>query len=320
MGNIYHEWNGTVLTITSDSGTSSADLKGDKGDIGVRGAQGAPGCLVSPAGATIPAVNESDNGKILQVVDGAWTAVENSGGSKINLGVKNYLALKNSLPNKEDVNGLYEGDMDAVDSELARAAIIAWLADNNTPIFLDEYCTIPATKIQTATDRVWGAYFAYEIYFETVGIMIHVTAVEVDDSGNPVMVDINTAKEIRTYSFALAASATNDIVMLSGSIQSLNSDGSTVNTFAVNISNELNEILKGNIVEVQIFALAMGDIVNALSFPCLIYSSAFPYFNHTKNGVTLDFNNKRVTFTKEAIGENGWNYGAGEYYICFVTK
>jgi hypothetical protein len=32
-----------VLTITSDSGTSSADLKGAKGDMGVRGAQGAAG-------------------------------------------------------------------------------------------------------------------------------------------------------------------------------------------------------------------------------------------------------------------------------------
>lgn len=29
---ITHSWNGTVLTITSDSGTSSVDLKGDKGD------------------------------------------------------------------------------------------------------------------------------------------------------------------------------------------------------------------------------------------------------------------------------------------------
>ena len=37
---ITHQWNGTVLTITSDSGTSSADLKGDDG---VRGAQGIPG-------------------------------------------------------------------------------------------------------------------------------------------------------------------------------------------------------------------------------------------------------------------------------------
>lgn len=39
-GNIYHSWNGTVLTITSDSGTSSANLKGDDG---ARGAQGVAG-------------------------------------------------------------------------------------------------------------------------------------------------------------------------------------------------------------------------------------------------------------------------------------
>lgn len=49
-GTITHEWNGTVLTITSDSGTSSCDLKGDTGDMGVRGAQGEPGITV-----TVPA-------------------------------------------------------------------------------------------------------------------------------------------------------------------------------------------------------------------------------------------------------------------------
>lgn len=38
-----HEWNGTVLTITSASGTSSADLKGEKGDKGDTGAQGIQG-------------------------------------------------------------------------------------------------------------------------------------------------------------------------------------------------------------------------------------------------------------------------------------
>lgn len=42
-GTITHSWNGTVLTITSDSGTSSCDLKGEKGDDGARGAQGQPG-------------------------------------------------------------------------------------------------------------------------------------------------------------------------------------------------------------------------------------------------------------------------------------
>lgn len=39
-----HSWNGTTLTITSASGTSSADLKGDKGDKGdsVKGDKGDP--------------------------------------------------------------------------------------------------------------------------------------------------------------------------------------------------------------------------------------------------------------------------------------
>ena len=44
---ITHSWNGTVLTITSDSGTSSADLKGEPG---VRGAQGAAGIIMDTTG------------------------------------------------------------------------------------------------------------------------------------------------------------------------------------------------------------------------------------------------------------------------------
>lgn len=38
-----HEWNGTTLTVTSASGSSSADLKGAKGDTGATGATGATG-------------------------------------------------------------------------------------------------------------------------------------------------------------------------------------------------------------------------------------------------------------------------------------
>lgn len=53
MSGIYHEWNGTILTITSDSGTSSADLKGQIGDDGPRGPQG-------PAGDTTAATIETD--------------------------------------------------------------------------------------------------------------------------------------------------------------------------------------------------------------------------------------------------------------------
>jgi hypothetical protein len=43
-----HEWNGTVLTITSASGTSSADLKGDTGAKGDKGDPGAPGASGAP--------------------------------------------------------------------------------------------------------------------------------------------------------------------------------------------------------------------------------------------------------------------------------
>lgn len=42
-GTITHVWDGTVLTITSDSGTSSADLQGA---MGPRGPQGAAGAVV----------------------------------------------------------------------------------------------------------------------------------------------------------------------------------------------------------------------------------------------------------------------------------
>lgn len=63
MGNIYHSWDGTVLTITSDAGTSSADLKGDDG---VRGPQGAPGILpveqLNEILATLPVEKSYDSG------------------------------------------------------------------------------------------------------------------------------------------------------------------------------------------------------------------------------------------------------------------
>lgn len=49
-GTITHKWNGTVLTITSDSGTSSADLKGATGDDGIRGPQGPAGIIIGDTG------------------------------------------------------------------------------------------------------------------------------------------------------------------------------------------------------------------------------------------------------------------------------
>jgi hypothetical protein len=49
-GTITHNWNGTVLTITSDAGTSSADLGGA---TGCRGPQGRPGVVYDASGRII---------------------------------------------------------------------------------------------------------------------------------------------------------------------------------------------------------------------------------------------------------------------------
>lgn len=49
-GTITHQWSGTTLIITSDSGTSACDLKGEKGDIGIRGPQGPTGVVVDSNG------------------------------------------------------------------------------------------------------------------------------------------------------------------------------------------------------------------------------------------------------------------------------
>ena len=40
---VTHKWDGTVLEVTSASGTSSADLKGEKGEQGIQGIQGIQG-------------------------------------------------------------------------------------------------------------------------------------------------------------------------------------------------------------------------------------------------------------------------------------
>jgi hypothetical protein len=78
-----HSWNGTVLTITSASGTSSADLKGAKGDKGdkgdsIKGDTGATG-----ADGVSPTVAVSKSGKVTTVSitdkNGTKTATINDG-------------------------------------------------------------------------------------------------------------------------------------------------------------------------------------------------------------------------------------------------
>lgn len=80
-----HSWNGTVLTVTSAGGTSSADLKGEKGDKGDPGASGRDG--VSPTvtvtditGGHRVAVTDAKGTKTFDVMDGR-DGESGSGGS-----------------------------------------------------------------------------------------------------------------------------------------------------------------------------------------------------------------------------------------------
>lgn len=50
---IEHIWNGTVLTVISDSGASSADLKGQRGETGPRGPQGPCGVILNEQGQVV---------------------------------------------------------------------------------------------------------------------------------------------------------------------------------------------------------------------------------------------------------------------------
>lgn len=70
-GEIKHAWNGTVLTITSDSGTSSMDLKGSVGDMGPRGPQGPCGVIYTEDGVVL-----ADNLATTDYVDTKIAAIE----------------------------------------------------------------------------------------------------------------------------------------------------------------------------------------------------------------------------------------------------
>ena len=84
-GTITHSWNGTVLTVTSDSGTSSADLKGEKGDKGSRGPQGRAGVIVNADGTVDMSGYATET-----YVDEQITRV-NTGGT---IDLKNYATIK----------------------------------------------------------------------------------------------------------------------------------------------------------------------------------------------------------------------------------
>lgn len=75
-GSITHSWDDTTLTITSSSGTSSADLKGEKGDTGEQGPMGPKGDLYITDADIIGAQGE-EGAKVLYITGAKVTEVIN---------------------------------------------------------------------------------------------------------------------------------------------------------------------------------------------------------------------------------------------------
>lgn len=75
-GTITHSWNGTVLTISSDSGVSSMDLKGD---LGPRGPQGPAGISIGEGGE-IDLSDYATKKYVQKEIDSALEDFEPSGG------------------------------------------------------------------------------------------------------------------------------------------------------------------------------------------------------------------------------------------------
>lgn len=66
-----HSWSGTTLTITSASGTSSVNLKGDKGDTGEKGSDGEKGDKGDTPVRGTDYWTDADKAEIKAYVDGA---------------------------------------------------------------------------------------------------------------------------------------------------------------------------------------------------------------------------------------------------------
>lgn len=142
---ISHSWNGTVLTITSDSGTSSADLKGD---IGIRGPQGPAGDQYKPQYG-VDYFTDAEKGAFLDEID--EHIVENKEAL--------FLAETKEYVAENTVNAEYVGEYvreNTVNAEYVAsyAAPVGHLADDTNPhgVTAEQVGARPNTWTPTAAD------------------------------------------------------------------------------------------------------------------------------------------------------------------------
>lgn len=103
---IKHYWNGTILTVESDSGVSSMDLKGAKGDTGARGVRGLTGA--AGGGATIEdnIISEETTWSSNRIMDTFAEAMSVSGNPVSCMPIPNYpLHIITNIEPKQEGSG-----------------------------------------------------------------------------------------------------------------------------------------------------------------------------------------------------------------------
>lgn len=151
-----HSWNGTTLTITSASGTSSANLKGDKGDKGDTGASGSNGTSVTVSNVTTSTADGGNN--VVTFSDGKTVTIKN--GSKGSAG-------------KDGTNG--SDGKDGVDGQRGFSILKVTTAPSSyttaTGGFTPTYrIALSTVKTQSkATEVLVGDTLAYSYYQYPIG-------------------------------------------------------------------------------------------------------------------------------------------------------
>lgn len=224
-----HSWNGSVLTVTSASGTSSADLKGEKGDKGEKGEKG-------------------DNGE--KGVDGYtpvkgidyWSSADKKEMNADNIGfisaeLAKRMQLKpefaNSIEECTDTNSLYvlpDGYIYAYMTATVYPEIVIeeksggfWQTDSNNNIIWassNSYCAkctnlIPVTsgdKLEYTGMAIWAAISV--AWFDSAGNVISTEQHNKNESSHTTV--IVTAPEnaagVRFYSFRASSNVDNVIL------------------------------------------------------------------------------------------------------------
>jgi hypothetical protein len=234
--------------------------------------------------------------------------VGSSGGTT--LGIRDWYDVYDKSPSVDRApNTTYGYGLDKVVNERMREAILVWIADKETVIYLDEACSIPATRIVENEEILYGAFWSYTLYFDTIGLKVMITAPEFDDYGNYIENTLETAKDLSSYAFKTRQSKN---IYAHVDLKT----GADVESVSVSFSEDFTAaVTRGNVISFDVAVSIIGGCVLSVSIP-LVITAAYPDSagigsmmpeNYVDSLLEIDFNNRRIK-VKKPTGSNLWEY------------